>query len=252
MRLSLCVFGSVGYRLLSHCAAEDPPIELVIFKSSDPWAPKIIKKCKYYDIPHYSVKNINKSDIATRFQDSSIDICLLLWWPDIIKSELLRSVNIGFINLHPSLLPYNRGMNPYYWSIVDSTPAGVSIHFIDAEIDGGSVLYQKEIETSITTTGQELYHLNEEAIIQLFKERYYDIINTVTIPPALDVSNHPVHYKRDLETHSKIDLDKHYTGREIIDIIRARTFDSGNSAYFLLDDKKYFVRINIVEDKNGN
>tara|TARA_R110002096_G_scaffold94239_1_gene212278 strand:+ start:540 stop:1289 length:750 start_codon:yes stop_codon:yes gene_type:complete len=249
VKISLCAFGLVGYELLCYCAQEKHPIELVVVKQQDSWADKIINECDRNDIPCRLVKNVNTKEVISEFRSRSIDLCLLLWWPDIVRHNLLDSVNIGFINLHPSLLPYNRGMHPYYWSIINDTPAGVSIHFINSEIDSGSVLYQQQIETSITTTGQQLYELNQETIIKLFKERYCDIINTKEIPPPFDVSNHPVHYRKDLGAHSQIILENTYTGKEIINIIRARTFDGGESAYFVLDDKKYFVKISIEEEK---
>tara|TARA_R110000744_G_scaffold13677_6_gene39588 strand:- start:15797 stop:16549 length:753 start_codon:yes stop_codon:yes gene_type:complete len=249
MKISLCVYGSIGYNLFNYCIKQDRQIELVVVKEKDPWAEKTIKECEQSHIPYYVVKNINTDHISSALKSSSIDLCLLLWWPDIIREKLLDSVNIGFINLHPSLLPYNRGMNPYYWSIVNDTPAGVSIHFIDSEIDGGSLLYQKRIETSITTTGEQLYELNKKAIVRLFMDNYQEIINISEVPDTLDVTGYPIHYLKDLKIHSQIDLDKSYTGREIIDIIRARTFENGESSYFLYKNKKYFVRIKIEEDK---
>lgn len=249
MKISLCVYGSIGYDLLSYCTKQDRQIEFVVVKEKDPWSEKIVKECEQNHIRYYIVKNINTDHISSVLKSSSVDLCLLLWWPDIIKKKLLDSVNIGFINLHPSLLPYNRGMNPYYWSIVDDTPAGVSIHFIDSEIDGGSLLCQKTIETSITTTGEQLYKLNKEAIVKLFMDNYQEIINIREVPGALDVTGHPIHYRKDLEIHSRIDLERSYTGREIIDIMRARTFENGESSYFLYKNKKYFVRIKIEEDK---
>jgi methionyl-tRNA formyltransferase len=50
-----------------------------------------------------------------------------------------------FINLHVSLLPYNRGADPNAWSFLDDTPKGVTIHLIDAGIDTGPILLQQEV-----------------------------------------------------------------------------------------------------------
>ena len=55
------------------------------------------------------------------------------------------------------MLPYNRGMHPWYWSIVDETPAGVTIHFIDENIDEGHIIAQKEVLIDPTDTGESLY-----------------------------------------------------------------------------------------------
>ena len=39
------------------------------------------------------------------------------------------------VNLHISYLPFNRGSHPNYWSFVENTPKGVSIHEIDEQIE---------------------------------------------------------------------------------------------------------------------
>ena len=89
--------------------------------------------------------NINDEKITSLFISNKIDIVFLLWWPDIVGKNVLNSATIGFVKLHPGMLPYNRGMHPYYWSIVECTPAGVSIHFIDEKVDAGKLLCQKQL-----------------------------------------------------------------------------------------------------------
>jgi len=49
------------------------------------------------------------------------------------------------INIHISLLPWNRGADPNFWSWFDDTPKGVTIHRIDAGIDTGNILVQEEV-----------------------------------------------------------------------------------------------------------
>lgn len=75
------------------------------------------------------------------------------------------------LNLHISYLPWNRGKNPNFWSFVDDTPKGVTIHQIDERLDKGKILLQKRLqfdenkETFVTTYQK----LNEE-IVKLFME----------------------------------------------------------------------------------
>ncbi len=47
------------------------------------------------------------------------------------------------INCHPGLLPKNRGVDAFKWSIVERWPIGVTLHAIDAEIDRGVILYRR-------------------------------------------------------------------------------------------------------------
>lgn len=71
----------------------------------------------------------------------------------ILGKEVLHSIPGKFINLHISLLPYNRGADPNAWSFLENTPKGVTIHLIDAGIDTGPILVQREVvfeDTSVT------------------------------------------------------------------------------------------------------
>ena len=64
----------------------------------------------------------------------------------------------GCINFHLSYLPYNRGKKPNVWPIIDGSPAGVTMHYIDNDIDSGSIVAQSEVKVDIVDTGKTLYN----------------------------------------------------------------------------------------------
>jgi len=68
----------------------------------------------------------------------------------IISKKVLNSVNCKFINSHAGITPAYRGVHGAYWALAnnDAANVGVTIHFIDAGIDTGQVIYQKR--TAIT------------------------------------------------------------------------------------------------------
>ena len=41
------------------------------------------------------------------------------------------------LNLHPAFLPFNRGRDPYYFSIMNNTPFGICIQNGPLSIDAG-------------------------------------------------------------------------------------------------------------------
>lgn len=88
----------------------------------------------------------------------------------MISQECIDIVHENIINMHISLLPWNRGASPNIWSFIDNTPKGVTIHMLSAGLDAGDILFQEEvcfdphIETFQTTHAK----LNE-MIVNLFK-----------------------------------------------------------------------------------
>lgn len=44
------------------------------------------------------------------------------------------------INCHPGVIPAVRGLDAFKWSIYEMKPLGVSLHYIDEEVDAGEVI----------------------------------------------------------------------------------------------------------------
>ena len=148
MKIGICASNEVGYNLLDYIIENNIKIEYVV-TTDDSYEDEIIELCEKNQIQVEKRLDINSKKFVYLNQEKSVDLVFMLWFPTIVKSESLKSVNKGFINLHPSYIPYNRGMHPYYWSIVDGNQAGTTIHFIDENIDEGKILFQKKIDSSI-------------------------------------------------------------------------------------------------------
>lgn len=95
----------------------------------------------------------------------------------IIEKNILESVKNNIINLHISYLPFNRGAHPNYWSIIENTPSGVSIHFIDNGIDTGPILIQKRCPLNEFDTLKTSYEKLKDEIENLFFENFDKIVN---------------------------------------------------------------------------
>src|SRR2546430_6696008 len=54
------------------------------------------------------------------------------------------------INVHPGVIPSARGLDAFKWSILLNIPLGVTLHFIDAQVDAGETI--AIIETPIYPT----------------------------------------------------------------------------------------------------
>ena len=106
----------------------------------------------------------------------------------IIPKEVVRAYYPRIINLHISLLPYNRGAYPNVWSFLEDTPKGVTIHLVDEGVDAGDILVQKEvfIDEEKETLRSSYLKLHRE-IQELFKENW-ESIKTLKIKPIKPVS----------------------------------------------------------------
>lgn len=94
----------------------------------------------------------------------------------ILTKDILDLLNGKAINLHISLLPWNRGAHPNFWSFIDNTPKGVTIHYIDQGLDTGDVILQKEMffneDVETLTTSYNTLH---REVQKLFSDNWEQI-----------------------------------------------------------------------------
>lgn len=140
-------------------------------------------------------------------QRSAPDLIISYNYNYIIKQDIIDDMQGKIINMHISLLPWNRGFSPNIWSFIDDTPKGVTIHQINAGLDTGRVIVQRELlfdpqrETFVSTYEK----LNEE-IVKLFIENW-DTIRNGTYRLYEQQGNGSYHSMKDLETlKTKIDF----------------------------------------------
>lgn len=191
-----------------------------------------------------------RRQLASQLREFAPDLCVLAWWPYLLKPDVLRIPTVGCLNFHPSLLPHGRGKAPNFWSLVEQTPFGVTLHWVDEGIDSGDIAFQREIPITWEDTGKTLYQKSLDAMVELFESCWPDI-RRGNIPRIRQSEQTICHYQRDLEAASEIDLDGQYFARDMLNKIRARTFEPHPAAWFEDGGRRYQVRISIspVEDQ---
>ena len=117
----------------------------------------------------------------------------------LIGKDILDAMPGRVINLHTSYLPYNRGSSPNFFSFMDNTPKGVTIHLMAEKLDAGDILCQKELffdenKESFASTYDEL--LTE--IKTLFKENW-ESIKAGKITPKKQEGEGTYHRMKELE-----------------------------------------------------
>jgi hypothetical protein len=124
------------------------------------------------------VVTVSESGVAvtpTFLRQNRIDLVICFGYGRILHRDVLRRV-VG-INVHPGYLPYNRGPNPNLWAILDGTPRGVTIHYIDPGVDTGDIIAQRPVplpEEGVVTLQSTFNQLVEEGVA-LFAKTWPEI-----------------------------------------------------------------------------
>jgi phosphoribosylglycinamide formyltransferase-1 len=98
-----------------------------------------------------------------------VDLVVLAGFMRVIKSPLLDAFAGRIINLHPSLLPAFAGLDGIgqAWN-AGVTETGCTVHWVNAEIDGGAHLGQTRVPREATDTLESFsqrIHAAEHALL---------------------------------------------------------------------------------------
>jgi phosphoribosylglycinamide formyltransferase-1 len=84
----------------------------------------------------------------------------------ILPAEVVAGKKI--INAHPGIIPSARGLDAFKWSIQNDVELGVTLHYIDASVDGGEIIaivktpvYQDD---NLLTLARRHYELEVEVL----------------------------------------------------------------------------------------
>jgi methionyl-tRNA formyltransferase len=98
--------------------------------------------------------NANAAPFSRTLKRYQPDLMVMASFDQILSADPLGVPRLGWMNIHPSLLPRHRGPEPIYWSIVQGdTETGITLHWTAPRIDAGPILDQRRvaIETDDTS-----------------------------------------------------------------------------------------------------
>jgi len=179
------------------------------------------------------------------------EAALSVYFGYLLRAEFLDMFPRGVLNLHPSYLPWNRGAHPNVWSIVDRTPAGVSLHYIDEGVDTGDLVERRCVSVDVSDTGATLYRKLEDACIALFADVWPQVRAGTAPRRPQPQEEGSMHRARDLQDVGEIDPQRTYTGRELIDILRARTFPPYAGAFIRDGGRRVYLRLELEDEPPG-
>ena len=109
-----------------------------------------------FGIPVFQPERIRK-DGVDMLRSLQPDLCVTAAFGQILSQEVLDIPRLGNINVHASLLPKHRGSAPIAYAIMNGDKTtGVTTMMMDAGIDTGDILLQKETEIREGETCAEL------------------------------------------------------------------------------------------------
>lgn len=234
--------GKVGTELLTWLLTNHlEDVALVVYVEGNFEAEEI---CSKHHVEHVSSAML-EFHVKHRF-----DFGFTLWWPNILSSEILKMVEIDFYNLHPSLLPAQRGKGTSFWNLVENSSFGVTIHKIGRQIDKGEIVAQVEIPKTWEDTGGSLALKAQSALTNLFKGWYPHVGMKLPLEKNCQIPE-TFHQLKEIFDRSSLDLDQIVRVRDLLNLLRAKVHADYPGCTFTEEGKTYEIQIQIREVTHG-
>jgi phosphoribosylglycinamide formyltransferase-1 len=116
-----------------------------------------------FNAKDYQKKEDFENEILERLDEYKIDLIVLAGYMRIIGETLLKGFKGKILNIHPSLLPLYKGKDAIGQALKDNAIiTGVTIHYVNEELDSGEIIVQEKIDISQMKTRDEVeYHIHK-------------------------------------------------------------------------------------------
>jgi methionyl-tRNA formyltransferase len=100
--------------------------------------------CESYGVMCEDVSDVNDPRFLDRLRSLGTELIVSVSCPQIFKEPLIDLPPLGCLNIHGAILPQYRGVMPSFWMLAhDEQEAGVSIFFVNEDIDAGELCGQR-------------------------------------------------------------------------------------------------------------
>jgi phosphoribosylglycinamide formyltransferase-1 len=115
-----------------------------------------------------------ETQLVNMLRAAEVDLVVLAGFMRVLKEPMLRAFPRRIINLHPSLLPKFPGLEAWKQALqAGEKVTGCTVHYVDAGIDSGEIIAQREVPILPNDTPESLHQRIQIAE----RELYPDVIS---------------------------------------------------------------------------
>ena len=127
-----------------------------------------ITRAKKHDIETlvYDKNSETKAEFYARVQQvlkaDGVECIVLAGWLWVVPESFIKAFEGGILNIHPSLIPAFCGMGYYGLKVHQAAidygvkVSGATVHFVEADVDGGAIVMQRTVEVAVDDTAESL------------------------------------------------------------------------------------------------
>lgn len=140
-------------------------------RNAAPTPPPVAHAAQRLGLPLIQPETLRDPAIVAQVAALRPDVGVVAAYGEILRRNILELPPLGYLNIHPSLLPRYRGPSPVTAAILaGDTETGVTIIRLDAKMDSGPILVQRRMPLLPDARGgaltSELFEFGAELLIE--------------------------------------------------------------------------------------
>ena len=155
--------GSNMQALIDACASGALPARVAVVISNKPDAEGLAKAAaagvptRCIDHRQFDTREAFDRALVRELAEFSVDLVILAGFMRILTAEFIAPYQGKLLNIHPSLLPRYPGLSTHQRAIdAGDSEAGVTVHFVTQELDGGPPVLQAAVPVKPGDTADSL------------------------------------------------------------------------------------------------
>jgi phosphoribosylglycinamide formyltransferase-1 len=174
--------GSNLQAFIDACASGELAATISVVISNTPGAPGLQKAAEagiatqVVDHRDFDSREAFDAALVRELAGHAIDLVILAGFMRILTPVFIAPFAGRLLNIHPSLLPKYTGLHTHQRALdAGDDEAGVTVHFVTAELDGGPPVLQARVPVLATDTAESLAQrvILEEHVIYPIAARWY-------------------------------------------------------------------------------
>ena len=114
---------------------------------------------------------IVEEQLVEMLRNAGAEVVVLAGFMRVLKEPMLAAFPRRIVNIHPSLLPKFPGLEAWKQALAANEKwAGVTVHYVDARVDHGDIILQREVPILPGDTPESLHARIQEAEHVLYPE----------------------------------------------------------------------------------
>jgi phosphoribosylglycinamide formyltransferase-1 len=99
-----------------------------------------------------------EAELVRMLREAKVELVVLAGFMRVLKEQMLKAFPRRIVNIHPSLLPKFPGLEAWKQALAAGEKiTGVTVHYVDDQIDHGDVVMQREVPIMSGDTPESLH-----------------------------------------------------------------------------------------------